>query len=392
LILVGCGSFGTSEDGFIGAVSEMGDGSAVSAPASSSSSSPASSGSDVLSALVSGSVSGTGDFELFNLGAALAGDEWTVTLESTSTASGYTMVLFDADYDMLMRARVTTRASLEHILRASTDTVYLGVMPAYGSSGGQYDVQVVQAPGATVPSPRQQVVYLEFGPASGVRVHRRGAVSYDAFDATMIDPLYDGQTQLVKDTIVATMREDYAPYNVVIISSDDGPPPTDGPYSTVYFGTADDGLLGLADSVDMYNESLNEAAIVYVESFGLYRTMRLEADEMGVMIGNVASHELGHLLGLYHTKDPQEVMDSTGTAWDLAGTQTFHRGPLEDSVFATGMENTPRLLEQTVGLSGNGTQSSKLLSAAKALRYKQIRALVRQELRCRCGNCLNPDD
>jgi hypothetical protein len=107
----------------------------------------------------------------------------------------------------------------------------------------------------------------------------------------------------------------------------------------------------------------------------------------------VASHELGHLIGLYHTKDPQEVMDSTGTAWDLAGTQTFRRAALEDSVFATGYENTPRLLDQTLGPNPSGDASrQKYLGEAKQLRYKEIRRFVRREVGCRCGNCLHPGE
>lgn len=345
------------------------------------------------SATINGSVIGTGNYQLYDLGPGDLGDEWFVSMQQLLTSSApFTVVLLDADYDLLMRARVSTSSSLEHTTRADTPHVYLGVMPAYGSSGGDFRFNVSVAGDTFVPPPRQQVVYVDFGPAYDVRVHRRNPISFPAFDAAVLGDSYVGHTQWIKDTIIAAMLEDYADFDVVILSSDDGPPPS-GEHSTVYLGESDDRLLGLADNVDMYNTDAVQNAAVYIESFGNYAVMRLEPDEMGVMIGNVASHELGHLLGLYHTKDPTEIMDSTGSAWELATDQSFKRGPLEDTVFATGMENTPRLLEQTVGLCSKAPAgSAKLLDSAKRQRYAAIRAFAREEIRCQCGTCLNPDE
>ena len=343
---------------------------------------------------VSGSVSGKGSYQLLDLGPGTAGQKWTVTMQSVPLSAGsFTVVLFDADLDLLMRAVLSPQNSLEHVLRLDTRQVILGVMPSYGSSGGQFGFDVRLADAGSPPAPSPQVVYLNFGAGQSVRVHRRSAISFAPFDAGLLGEMYAGRTAEIKQAIIDTVREDYAPYNVFLLTSDDGAPPTDGPYATIHFGGSDSALLGLADNVDMYNSDPGQTAVVYVESFAIYQVMGLAPDEMGRMIGNVASHELGHLLGLYHTKDPDEVMDSTGSAWDLAGDQTFHRGPLEESVFATGMENSPRLLEQTVGLrSESAVFSSKQLDAAKRLRYKAIRDFVSGELRCRCGNCLNPDE
>ena len=371
-----------SSDGVISAVGSL-DGSTASASDSSA---------GITSATISGSVSGTGDYQLFDVGPSSFGDDWVVSMiGSNSSASAFTLVLLDEDYDLLMRARVSTRSSLRHILRADTSTVYVGVMPYYNSSGGNFGFTVSRDPGASVPAACRQVVYLDFREGDSVSVHRRSAISYPAFDGALLGNVYADHTQLIKDTIVAAVREDYAAYDLLVVSSDDGPPPTGVEYSTVYFGGADSALLGLADSVDMYNEEHEQVAMVYVESFGQYSVMGLTAEDMGVMIGNVGSHELGHLLGLYHTKDPDEVMDSTGSAWDLAGEQTFHRGPLEDSVFPTGTENTPRLLEQTLGLSDKPA-TSKTLDVAKALRHKELRRFMDMEIHHRCGLCINPDE
>jgi hypothetical protein len=213
------------------------------------------------------------------------------------------------------------------------------------------------------------------------------------FDAADLGEPYAGATEAVKAAIVAAMREDYAGYNVTVLSSDDGPPPTNGAYATLHFGGYDTRLLGLADNVDQYNADRWQNAIIYVGSFADFSVMGLDAEEMGQMVGNVASHEFGHLLGLFHTSLPEDIMDTTGTAWDLAGDQSFLRGPLEQSVFPVGYENSPQRLAETVGVKPGAKKSdlSKNWNDPRMRRKLALRALVRDELRSRCGTCLHLD-
>lgn len=339
-----------------------------------------------------GSVHGAGDYQLFELGSGLCGEQWTLSGGGFAGASSFLVVLFDDNQELLRRELITSRSPLRHVIRADTPTLYAGITAAPGSNGGSFELAASGGGMVDVPVPRQQVVWLNFGPGSDVRVHRRDPISFPAFDASVLGSAYEGHTAEMKAAILSAMREDYADYNVVILSSDEGPPPS-GVHSVVHLGGDDSRLLGLADNVDQYNADPAQTAVVYVGSFAIFSVMQLSVEEMGQMIGNTASHELGHLLGLFHTSRVDDLMDTTGSAWDLVENQAFRIGELEPSVFPIGYENCPARLAETVGYNPTPPKDdvAKHLDTAKMLRKAQLRALLRQELRCRCGNCLNPD-
>lgn len=343
-------------------------------------------------AVLTGSVSQRGDYQLFELAGGIAGEQWTISEPGFSFGSAFLVVLFDAEYELLQRQRISASTPLRHIVRRGTPTLYLGVTPDYGG-GGSFRFEVYQYAGVAVAAPRQQVVWVDFGPGADVVVHGRGAISFPAFDAAALGAEYAGQTETIKDAVVTAMRSDYAAYNVVILTSDDGPPPA-GPHATLHIGGNDSRLLGLADNVDQYNVDPWQTAIVYAEGFADFAVMRLSVEEMGQMIGNTASHEVGHLLGLFHTQSPVDLMDMTGTAWDLVADQSFTRGPLETTVFPFGFENSPERLAEIVGTRPGAEHNAQVKPplTQKALRKAALRAILRDELRCRCGNCLSPDE
>jgi len=342
---------------------------------------------------ISGALDGE-DYRLFDLGAGRAGERWLVSDVARGLGSGsFLVVLLDEEFNLLRRQIVYRDTTLEHVLRADASKLYLGVAPSYGNRAADFRFSVRSHPGYDIPTPRRQVVWLNFAGADNVDVHARKGLAFARFDAARLGSNYAGATETVKAAIVEAMREDYAAYNVTILTSDDGPPPS-GAYATLHFGGWDDRLLGLADSVDQYNVDPWQTAVIFVESFADFSGMGLSDEEMGQMIGNVASHEFGHLLGLFHTRLPQDVMDTTGTAWDLAADQSFLRGPLESSVFPVGYEDSPQRLAETVGYNPapRTPAADKQISSAKMNRKLALRALVRDELRHRCGNCLNPDE
>lgn len=340
-------------------------------------------------ASVRGAVRRSGDYQLFDLGPSEAGQEWQVSYATISAAGPFTVVILDENDRLLQRSIVAPTTPLKHVTRRAYTNVRVGVGMAYSAYGGNFDLSVRTKTGNEIPGPRPQLAYLNFGAGRDVRVHVRPGISFSAFDGAILGPEYASETDVIRNAVIAAIRADYAPYNVTILTSLDGPAPAE-PHATIHFGGQDDALLGLADDVDSYNSNPAQTAVVYIDGFADFATMRLSPEDMGTMIGNVGSHELGHLLGLYHTREPVDVMDTTGSAWDLASGQDFSLAALESSVFPVGYEDSPQLLEDAVGRNPSAT-SRKLPAVAKA-RDQAMKQLAAKALHGRCGTCAHLDD
>lgn len=341
----------------------------------------------VTSDAIRGSVA-AGEYALFELGVGSSGQRLRIVPDGRFQGP-FVTALFDQDMNLLTRVYMNSRAELEHVLRLDSDQVFFGVAAPQGGSGGDFNMRLERS-AAETPSPAAHKVWLNFGDGTGIVIHGSSGVSFSAFDASHLGSEYAGQTQLIKQTIIDTVRADYADYDIAILTSDTDAQPAE-PHSVVHFGGTDPSLLGLADNVDGYNQNPSEQAIVYTGTFSAYRVLELSPEEMGVMIGNVASHELGHLLGLYHTTNVEDVMDTTGTAFDLAKAQVFSRAALEPSVFPTGMENSPELLKQTLGLAPENAKLPAQAARAKLAVHLRARQLASAELKHACGTCVHLD-
>jgi hypothetical protein len=213
---------------------------------------------------------------------------------------------------------------------------------------GQYGLWVQLQPGNVVPDPRPQVVLLDFDGAQDVSIGGTTPIDVPAFNAASIDSTYANQTAHMISDIEDAVRDDFADYDVEIHTTAGGDLP-DTPYTTIYFGASSSAFLGLADYVDYYNANLNQRAIVFIETFSLFMPYRPSTATMAQVIANVASHELGHLLGLNHTADPTELMDSTATAGQMLPDQDFHHSPLKSEIFPIGYQDSRSLLTHAVG-------------------------------------------
>lgn len=215
-------------------------------------------------------------------------------------------------------------------------------------SAGAYTLEALLTEDAGHDPPEVQRVYLNFDGAPGVVIGSRPAVDVPVFDASAIDPAFAGHDEEIVQYVVDNVRQDYTGLNVEFYSSHEGPPPPE-PYTTVHFGTYDPALLGVADNIDEYNDLPSQDAIVFVDTFAAFAVLNPVTEEIAHALANVASHEAGHLLGLYHTADVHGIMDITANLRQMLGDQYFAHSPLHTEVFPTGYQDAVRMLVENVG-------------------------------------------
>jgi hypothetical protein len=289
------------------------------------------------------------DIDVFDVGAASIGDRIVITVR-TSPGLSLSIGAFDAS-DLLQfvsRAGGTVPMYFETACQEATSHVYIVVAgPAGLSAYGSYSLDIQRSAGA-VPAFTPQVIVLDFDGDPAVSIGGGAAVNVPPFDAARISAKFAGQTALIKQKTLEGVRAQYAGLGVTVRSTDE-PDAAAGVHSTIYFGTYNAELLGLADSVDSYNQDPSQSAIIFTDTFSLFNPLDPTVDEISQVLANVASHESGHLLGLWHVSDPKDLMDITATARQMLRPQVFGHAPLHPTVGPLGWQNEPDLLARTVG-------------------------------------------
>ncbi len=217
---------------------------------------------------------------------------------------------------------------------------------------------------------RGQTIYLNFDGTPAVTVGGQPPTSIAALDASDFNAYFavnpnwgDNETQSLKAAIVSTIQSIYDGYDVQFVTSDAGTPTA--PFQTMHIGGTSTSLYGIADYIDPRNETLTGTGITFavtigagtIENGGVFNPVD-NLSELGAAIGRVAAHEIGHLLGLRHTADGTDVMQSGGAGRD-AGDPTIPRifksatvlqSEQVDSLPALGTQNAPLLLLETLGV------------------------------------------
>ncbi len=163
-----------------------------------------------------------------------------------------------------------------------------------------------------------------------------------------IDWKFRGQTDAMVRQIVSKVRADYAGIDIAILSTSEGAR-FESSMSRLFFGTFDAALLGVAEGVDEFNGTRSQEAIVFTDTFEVFMRIQPTVTEMGQAIANVASHEIGHLMGLVHTEDVRGLMDVTASLNQLLKDQAFRRSALYTEVFPIGAQDALQLLLDSLG-------------------------------------------
>ncbi|MBI5803885.1 matrixin family metalloprotease, partial [Candidatus Pacearchaeota archaeon] len=280
----------------------------------------------------------------------------------SNTEADITAAVFDEDEDVLYANDDRSFYGglrdpfIEFTLRENHDYLYFAIANSPRSKVSDYDYLSTASfsnIGERDVDENLQRILLDFDGARGIRIAQRPAVDVPRLqDSIFLNEEYPGQIDEIKNLIVEKVKESYADYNVEIYTTDGEIPTT--PYTTVYFGTYDPKSLGVSDNIDAFNLAKKQNAIVFIETFGAFESLNPSVEEITYAISNTASHEIGHLLGLYHTKDPTDIMDITATFTQTMRRQEFKRAPLlDDSAgFPIGYQNSPKTLERNVGRRG----------------------------------------
>ena len=354
-------------------------------------------------AAIAATISDAGDVDVFDIGTVSPGDVVQIRVTRRSTSLEPSLALYDADgclTDEDTLASVSDSQadpSIHHVVRAFSARLYAAITHNFvRDSVGDYELSVSVQRSGEVPASIAQVVYLNFAGGEVVDPLAR-MLTIPPFDAGAIDSIYVDRTAVMKAAIRKTITENYQRFQITFLTSDDDEPPAAGSYAEVVFGGYSSFAFGVANDVDLYNQDAGGTALVFTESFepGVFLDTP-SSDALAVAIGNVAAHELGHLLGLNHVNDPLDLMDEASPAYTLLWNQEFKKSSLSPLVFPLGSQDGARLLSWTLGLRPGAAETARQVlspESAKALPAIGLDEPFTPTLTgpvCKCLTCASP--
>lgn len=220
--------------------------------------------------------------------------------------------LYDADHMLIPGGSVRDFDGRTRVLQIpitrDTASVYLRLDLGFLSERNEPIARLTRLQGVTRPTPRLQTVVLHFGGQEAV-----------TFRNGLIAPIRIGaiDNAVVRNAAVEQFRAVYAPYDLIVLTDED-PTPTE-PFSVIYIGPSELPLFGygLAEIADSRNAYPDDVALVDANQPALQLARLFGRETYGRALGMIAAHEMGHLLGLEHVSDPDDLM--TGAQCQGAG-------------------------------------------------------------------------
>ncbi len=305
--------------------------------------------------LIDARMDGPSDVDVFAIGASTS-TEVILVQAFGEAATAIRVAVFDGEGNLvarrgLARKGTPTAAFVEATISTTASALYVAVAgagTAAGASGDAYGLTISRRPAIAGHLPTAPAVYLDFDGAEGVDVADWKAASLLPFTPEGIVPNLRGRRDELIAAITSKVRLDFVGYNVSIVSSSEAAPPAQ-PFATLYVGGSDPEHLGLSEPAAVDNPSTGQRAIVFADSFAPIAALAPTAEQFAQALANVASHEIGHLLGLVHVAAPADLMDLRPSWRELLADQQFGRADLHGTIFPIGSQDGPRRLWSTIG-------------------------------------------